>query len=212
MSRSSELVIDFMTYHLSSLYPSGWLRPHQDFQRSLRSLESYSHRDIDKWLEVPVSYLSCEEALLVGITLYFSSSKSNSPKACIAHFEAARESQSDVIRSISHFALGILSLEKAKLEKLESEYHCARRYFEAAIASNCACHYSKLALSICYVALGGWAQVPKLLLQVSRFHYRPGPIYQTLAQIYERLGLEGPNQFYALKAKKAELSSAFLFS
>lgn len=212
MSRSNELVIDFMTYHLSSLYPTGWLRPHKDFQRSLQSLEKYSHRDIDKWLEAPVSYLSSEEALLVGITLYFSSSKTNSPNACAPHFEVASESKSELIRSLSLFALGVLTLEQARASRSQGEeYQRAGHYFEAAIISNPSCHYSKLALSICHVALGSWAQVSKLLLQVSRLHYRPGPIYQTLAQIYERLGLDGPNQFYALKAKKAELSSAFLF-
>ncbi len=206
MSRSNELVIDFITYHLSSIYPPGWLRPSVDFQRSLSALESYSYRDIDKWLEVPVSYLSGEEALLVGITLYFSNSKTKSQKACRNHFENALTSSSATVRGLALFALGILEIEQ------EKEYVRALEYFERASESNPACHYSKLAISLCHVAVGSWTKVPKLLLQVSRNHYRPGPIYLALSQIYERLGLEGPNQFYALKAKKAEQCSAFLFS
>lgn len=211
MSRSNELIVDFMTYHLSSIYPSVWLRPHTDFQRKLKDLESYTHRDIDKWLGLPVTYLSSEEALLVGITLYFSSSKTNSPKACLEHFQMASQAKSELTRSIANFALGILELEQGKLSGDLNCYSRAQSYFETAILSNPSCHYSKLALSLCYVAWGSWCQVPKLLLQVSRMHYRPAHIYQALAQIYERLGLDGPNHFYALKAKKAELSSAFLF-
>lgn len=205
MSRALELIRDFMTYRLSQLYPESWLNSHGQELARLDFLEGLSNRDVDRWLSVPISYLSESEALIVGVTKYFSTAREGA-QAAHHYFEVVAESPDQRLKSLGIFALGVLKLEQALESQEREHFKQSELFFQSAIIHYPECQFSRLALVITLVAQGHWVHVPKVLVQVSRRHCRPSLIYQVLAGIYEKIGLAGPHEFYQLKAKKAENS------
>lgn len=210
MSRALELIADFMSYRLSQHYPESWLNSHRHDLARLGFLEGLSNRDVDRWLSVPLGYLSESEALIVGVTKYFSTAREGAQGAH-NYFEVVALSSDQRLKSLGNFALGVLKLEEALKSQSRDHFKQSEQLFQSAIAHHPDCQYSRLALVITLVAQGHWIQVPKVLVQLSRRHCRPALIYQVLAGIYEKIGLAGPHEFYQLKAKKAENSFGLFF-
>jgi tetratricopeptide (TPR) repeat protein len=173
----------------------------------LQNLNRTTNKDYLKWVKIQKEYLSAQESMAVGITLFFDnrSDEVEFLDKIISYFEYSLNNSNDVhIKYLSNISLGLVyfktALSKSEKKTQSKLMKISRFYFTEASLFVEHNELSLLYLALTEVAIGEIEEACRFISKASKTSQDPGILYQVLHKVYDNLGFKNISLFYENKA------------
>jgi hypothetical protein len=201
---------EYFTRNIKKYARYDFLSKHLD-QKRLHLFKGITSTDCQRWIRIPIDYLSPREALAVGIYLKTMPVSKKDSEKCLKYLEYSipdiNAKNSEEIKYYALMALGIFYFDEAikgPLERQKKILKICNHYFEE--CGNSEIHDELLSLHqmIVEVANEDKEAAVKFLVRASKINPHPQILFQVLSSIYLELGMERVSHYYFSRSEDTQ--------